>query len=134
MASLSVLVLTPDPTIAELVQAMLESEGCAPARPRDDESIAAALDRLDPDIALVDCDVWCDDERLFRQAAERALPIVMFSPSRDHRHMRRAVREGYKWFTLPIARRELARIVHAELATPARTRPAGLDDDLSPTR
>jgi hypothetical protein len=39
----------------------------------------------------------------------------MFSPGRDRQQMRRVVREGYPWFTLPISRRDLTRLLHAEL-------------------
>ena len=122
MTALSVVILTTDLTIGELVHAMLESEGCAAYRPRDDESVLGALERLRPSIALVDCDGMSGDERLFERAKELGIPLVMFSPSRDRQQMRRVVREGYPWFTLPISRRDLTRLLHAELRdAPLRT-------------
>ena len=121
MMALSALVITSDPTISELVHAMLESEGCAAYRPRDDESIVGALERLRPRVALIDCDGSCD-ERLFIRAKELGIPLVMFSPSRDRQQMRRVVRDGYPWFTLPISRRDLTGLLRAELgSTPARS-------------
>jgi DNA-binding response OmpR family regulator len=122
MTALSVVILTTDLTIGELVHAMLESEGCAAYRPRDDESVLGALERLRPSIALVDCDGMSGDERLFERAKELGIPLVMFSSSRDRQQMRRVVREGYPWFTLPISRRDLTRLLHTELRdAPLRT-------------
>jgi DNA-binding response OmpR family regulator len=122
MTALSVVNLTTDLTIGELVLAMLESEGCAAYRPRDDESVLGALERLRPSIALVDCDGMSGDERLFERAKELGIPLVMFSPSRDRQQMRRVVREGYPWFTLPISRRDLTQLLHTELrGAPLRT-------------
>src|SRR5687768_1724919 len=115
MTTLSALIITPDLTIAELVYAMLESEGCVAYRPRDDESVVGALERLRPSVALIDCDDASGDERLFKRAKELGIPLVMFSPGRDRQQMRRVVREGYPWFTLPISRRDLTRLLHAEL-------------------
>lgn len=125
---LSVLVLTPDLTISELMHGMLESEGCTAYRPRDDERVAAALDRMRPDVALIDCDVWCDDDRLLQQIGERRIPAVLFSASRDHRYMRRAVRTGYSWFTLPISRFELVRLLRQQVATLDQSPSSGMDD------
>jgi DNA-binding response OmpR family regulator len=122
MTALSVLIITPDLTIGELVHAMLESEGCPAYRPRDDESILGALDRLRPSVALVDCDGMSSDERLFERAKELGILIVMFSASRDRQQMRRVVRDGYPWFTLPISRHDLTQLLHAELRS-APTRP-----------
>lgn len=120
MIGLSALIITHDLTIGELVHAMLESEGCAAHRPRDDETLVAALERLRPSVALIDCDGSCD-ERVFTRAKELGIALVMFSPSRDRQQMRRVVREGYPWFTLPISRRDLTRLLHAELdSRPAR--------------
>jgi DNA-binding response OmpR family regulator len=122
MTALSVLIITPDLTIGELVHAMLESEGCVAFRPRDDESILGALERLRPRIALVDCDGMSSDERLFERAKELGILVVMFSSSRDRQQMRRVVRDGYSWFTLPISRHELMQRLRAELRS-ASTRP-----------
>lgn len=131
--SLSVLVLTPDLTISELMHGMLESEGCTAYRPRDDERIGAALDRMQPDVALVDCDVWSDDDGLLRQFGDRGVPAVLFSASRDHRYMRRAVRSGYAWFTLPISRFELVRLLQQQRTTlDAPTASTGMDDRATP--
>jgi DNA-binding response OmpR family regulator len=124
MTALSVLIITSDLTIAELVQTMLESEGCAVYRPRDDEGVVGALRRLWPSVALVDCDGSFCDERLFKRAKELGIPLVMFSPSRDRQQMRRVVRDGYPWFTLPISRRDLTQLLRAELGGA----PAGPDD------
>jgi DNA-binding response OmpR family regulator len=115
MTTLSALIITPDLTIAELVYAMLESEGCVAYRPRDDESVVGALERLRPSVALIDADGASGDERLFRRAKDLGILVVMFSPSRDRQQMRRVVRDGYPWFTLPISRRDLTRLLHAEL-------------------
>jgi DNA-binding response OmpR family regulator len=121
MTALSVLIITSDLTIAELVQTMLESEGCVAYRPRDDEGVVSALRRLWPSVALVDCDGSFCDERLFKRAKELGIPLVMFSPSRDRHQMRRVVQEGYPWFTLPISRGDLTRLLRAELgSTPGR--------------
>jgi len=121
MTTLSALIITSDLTIGELVHAMLESEGCMAYRPRDDESVVGALERLRPSVALIDCDDASGDERLFKRAKELGIPLVMFSPGRDRQQMRRVVREGYPWFTLPISRRDLTRLLHAELdSAPAR--------------
>ena len=122
MTPLSALILTSDVTIAELVHAMLESEGCSAYRPRDDESVVGALERLRPSVALIDCDGGSDDERFLHRAKELGIPLVMFSPSRDRQQMRRVVRDGYPWFTLPISRRDLTRLLRAELDS-APTRP-----------
>jgi DNA-binding response OmpR family regulator len=115
MTALSALIITSDLTIGELVHAMLESEGCAAYRPRDDESLVGTLERLRPSVALIDCDGGSCDDRFFSRAKELGIPLVMFSPSRDRQQMRRVVRDGYPWFTLPISRRDLTRLLHAEL-------------------
>src|SRR5688572_29869929 len=105
MTALSALIITSDPTIGELVHAMLESEGCAAYRARDDESVVGALERLRPSVALIDCDDAPRDERLVKRAKELGIRLVMFSPSGDRQQLRRMVRDGYSWFMLPISRR-----------------------------
>jgi DNA-binding response OmpR family regulator len=115
MTTLSVLIITSDLTIGELVYAMLESEGCVAYRPRDDESLLSALERLRPSVVLIDCDGTSSDDRLFERAKELGILLVMFSPARDRQQMRRVVREGYPWFTLPISRRDLTHLLQTEL-------------------
>jgi CheY-like chemotaxis protein len=117
-----VMVVSPDPVIASLLGALLEVEQHRVVFPKAAEAAHAALDREEPELILLDCDhPEFRTETLIGRATTRGTGVVLFSPGRVGDEVReRAEQSGLSWFSLPIDRLSLSRVLAAALAGPQR--------------
>jgi CheY-like chemotaxis protein len=113
----TVLVVSTDPVIASLLGTLLEVERHRAVFPASGEEIQRALDRERPDLLLLDCDhPELRNDALVRQAKASGTGVVLFSPGRVDDEVRaRAERSGLSWFSLPIDRLSLARVLTSAL-------------------
>ena len=108
-----ILVVSPDPSIRALLEQMLAAEGLRSVVAWADERVEDAMRRLAPCRIVLDCDHELAGSEVFLERA-RGLgsTVVLFSPSRDDDDVRRcAAGRALAWFTFPIERRALARLL-----------------------
>jgi hypothetical protein len=108
-----VLVVAKDAVIGSLMASLIEIAGYEPAFPAADESVLQALARVKPATLLLDCDdAAAEQSELYARAPELGTRIVVFTPSRTEREVRRLASErGLPSFALPVQPAMLRRIL-----------------------
>lgn len=112
--SARVLILTPQPLLAALLGMLMELEQFEPAYAAPDERPEDALARIRPLLVVVlDGDLEAAHSDLFfARAAKRGVRVVLFQPPGSGTDVRAlAEARQLQWFTLPIDRRNLARLL-----------------------
>lgn len=112
--SARVLILTPQSLLAALLGLLMELEQFEPVYPAPDERPEDALARIRPLLVVVlDGDLEAAHSDLFfARAAKRGVRVVLFQPPGSGTDVR-ALAEAREipWFTLPIDRPNLARLL-----------------------
>ncbi len=103
MSSSYVVLLAPnDPVIGGLMGELVRLAGHIPKFANVDETTRHALDRVKPQLLLLDCDHRDCDEALLEAAKGRGTPIIFFSGARSGHELERfARRHGVHAFLLP---------------------------------
>ena len=112
--SARVLILTPQPLLAALLGMLLELEQFEPVFAEPDETPEDAIARVRPLlVVLLDGDLdAARSDLFFARAAKRGIRVVLFQPPGGGTHAREiAEARALPWFTLPIDRANLARIL-----------------------
>ena len=107
-----VLILSSDPLAAALLGAAVELAGHAPAFSQEGESARAALLRVRPRVALLDCDheESCS-EAFVGPALMTGARVVLFRSHRTRSDMVFAERMGLTVLTMPNGVEEVARLL-----------------------
>ena len=109
-----VLILTPQPLLGALLGMLLELEQFEPVFAKPDETPEDAITRVRPlFVVLLDGDVEAARSDLFfARAAKRGVRVVLFQPPGGSTNAREiAEARSLPWFTLPIDRVNLARLL-----------------------
>jgi CheY-like chemotaxis protein len=111
---LAALVIAHDDLVGALLGIMIELEGYRATFAKPGESCLAALERVHPDLALVDYEFACASRgQLADWARATHTSAVVFSPSRDHADIELlADAYGLAWFAPPFERESFARAVN----------------------
>jgi hypothetical protein len=105
-AGLRVLILANSSLIRGLLRAYLDHAGHTPLDADPDEEPERAVERLRPQVVLLDCDVpgTCED-RFVEHATALGARVLLFSPARDDYAVQALARErGLPWFGMPLSR------------------------------
>jgi hypothetical protein len=128
MPNVTVLVIATDEMIAALLSTMVDFAGGHAVFARADEHALTAMDRLRPDIVLLEANGDVRDEALFqatsRRVAEIGAVLRLFSPSRDEYDVAAIARQRrVPAFALPVGLATFKRLL-SEAATESTARRA----------
>jgi hypothetical protein len=115
-----ILVLAREPLVAALVGILLELEKYEPAFARPDEAPEQALRRTRPVLVLLLDGAFDEANSDVFHARLKGVPLVLFAaPSAEAEVRAIANTRGIPWFTMPVDRQTLARVVREAVAAGA---------------
>jgi len=115
--SSTILVIAKEPLIQTLMCSLVDLSGHRASLPGSDETVAAAIRRIRPQLVLLDCehDASCEEEA-YDAAASVHAPVLLFTPSRSHAEVADfAANRGLRSLALPIRLREFSATLQTSL-------------------
>lgn len=115
--SSTILVIAKEPLIQTLMCSLVDLSGHRASLPRGDETVAASICRIRPQLVLLDCehDAACEEEA-YAAAASVHAPVLLFTPSRSHAEVADfAANRGLRSLALPIRLREFSATLQTSL-------------------
>lgn len=115
--SSTILVIAKEPLIQTLMCSLVDLSGHQASVPRDDETVAAAITRVRPQLVLLDCehDASCEEEAYDAAASVRA-QVLLFTPSRSRAEVADfAADRGLRSLALPIRLKDFSATLQTSL-------------------
>ena len=113
----TILVIAKEPLIQTLTCSLVDLSGHRAVQPRSDETVAAAIGRVRPQLLLLDCehDSACEQEA-YDMAANVGAQVLLFTPSRTNAEVADfAQRRGLRSMALPIRLHEFSETLQTSL-------------------
>jgi AmiR/NasT family two-component response regulator len=114
----TILVIAKEPLIQTLMCSLVDLSGHRAAQPRSDETVAAAIARVRPQLLLLDCehDAACEDDAYLAASAIEAA-VLLFTPSRSRAEVADlAAERGLQSMALPIRLHEFSETLQLSLS------------------
>jgi hypothetical protein len=112
LAKPQAMIIARDPMTGALIGSLVDVSGFRAIFPSSNEDAAMAIDRVRPDVVLLDCDSG-DEEVCLTPVARYGGAVILFSPWRAEPEVRAiASRRGLRHFTLPIRWTEFREMLH----------------------
>jgi DNA-binding NtrC family response regulator len=116
-SSSTILVIAKEPLIQTLMCSLVDLSGHRTAQPRSDETVAAAIGRVRPDLLLLDCEHDCAcEQEAYDAAADVGAEVLLFTPARTNAEVADFARErGLRSMALPIRLHEFSETLQTSL-------------------
>jgi AmiR/NasT family two-component response regulator len=114
----TILVIAREPLIQTLMCSLVDLSGHRAAQPHGDETVAASVARVRPQLLLLDCehDDACEDDA-YRAAASVGATVLLFTPSRSRAEVADlAAERGLRSIALPIRLHEFSETLQLSLS------------------
>lgn len=113
----TILVIAKEPLIQTLMCSLVDLSGHRAAQPRSDETVAAAIARVRPQLLLLDCEHDCAcEEEAYVAAALIEAKVLIFTPSRSDAEVAVfAAERGLRSMALPIRLHEFSATLQSSL-------------------
>jgi AmiR/NasT family two-component response regulator len=114
----TILVIAREPLIQTLMCSLVDLSGHRAAQPHGDETVAASVARVRPQLLLLDCehDDACEDDA-YRAAASVGAAVLLFTPSRSRAEVADlAAERGLRSIALPIRLHEFSETLQLSLS------------------
>jgi DNA-binding NtrC family response regulator len=113
----TILVIAKEPLIQTLMCSLVDLSGHRALQPRSDETVAAAIGRVRPQLLLLDCehDSACEQEA-YDAAASVGAEVLLFTPARTNAEVADFARgRGLRSMALPIRLHEFSETLQTSL-------------------
>lgn len=113
----TILVIAKEPLIQTLMCSLVDLSGHESTQPRADETVAAAIERVRPQLLLLDCEHDCAcEQEAYDAAKEVGAEVLLFTPARTNDEVADFARgRGLRSMALPIRLQEFSRTLHLSL-------------------
>ena len=113
----TILVIAKEPLIQTLMCSLVDLSGHSATQPRSDESVAAAIDRVRPQLLLLDCEHDCAcEQEAYDAAASVGSEVLLFTPARTTAEVADFAKErGLRSMALPIRLQEFSETLQTSL-------------------
>lgn len=113
----TILVIAKEPLIQTLMCSLVDLSGHRAVQPRSDETVTAAIERVRPQLLLLDCEHDCAcEEAAYEAAAIVDAEVLLFTPARTNAEVADFARErGLRSMALPIRLHEFSETLQTSL-------------------
>jgi DNA-binding NtrC family response regulator len=113
----TILVIAKEPLIQTLMCSLVDLSGHRASQAHGDESVAAAIGRVRPQLLLLDCEHDCAcEEEAYDAAASVGAEVLLFTPSRTNAEVAELARgRGLRSMALPIRLQEFSETLQTSL-------------------
>ena len=113
----TILVIAKEPLIQTLMCSLVDLSGHRALQPRSDETVAAAIGRVHPQLLLLDCEHDCAcEQEAYDAAASVGAEVLLFTPSRTNAEVADFARgRGLRSMALPIRLHEFSETLQTSL-------------------
>jgi DNA-binding NtrC family response regulator len=113
----TILVIAKEPLIQTLMCSLVDLSGHRALQPRSDETVTAAIERVRPQLLLLDCEHDCAcEEAAYEAAATVGAEVLLFTPARTNAEVADFARgRGLRSMALPIRLQEFSETLQTSL-------------------
>jgi DNA-binding NtrC family response regulator len=113
----TILVIAKEPLIQTLMCSLVDLSGHRAVQPRSDETVTAAIERVRPQLLLLDCEHDCAcEEAAYEAAANVDAEVLLFTPARTNAEAADFARgRGLRSMALPIRLHEFSETLQTSL-------------------
>lgn len=113
----TILVIAKEPLIQTLMCSLVDLSGHRALQPRSDETVTAAIERVRPQLLLLDCEHDCAcEEAAYEAAASVNAEVLLFTPARTNAEVADFAKgRGLRSMALPIRLHEFSETLQTSL-------------------
>lgn len=113
----TILVIAKEPLIQTLMCSLVDLSGHKATQPLADETVAAAIGRVRPQLLLLDCEHDCAcEQEAYDAAADVGAEVLLFTPARTNDEVADFARgRGLRSMALPIRLHEFSQTLQVSL-------------------